>query len=214
MIMNAKKTEWKAEDFNCPYCGSQMKGMPGIGGGTCPNTKCSMKVNIFPKEEPKPAKEPKLCEHCGMDLALRNPSGKCDHLYYPEACEICDMREQARRGVQTITYQGKRYEIPLSKLEDMVVVDKKRRFDEFCAKLMELEHDEIDWAQTTGDIHFKEKVKERVKQRDLRIERLLYEYRHSILDAIVGAAMADGEEAGAERAREEGPEPMERGEDG
>jgi len=88
------------------------------------------------------------------------------------------------------------------------------KFDEFCAALMALEHDEIDWAQNTGDLHFKEKVKERVKQRDRKIERFLYEYRHSVLDAIVGAVMADGEEAGAKRAREEGPEPEERDEDG
>jgi hypothetical protein len=25
-----------------------------------------------------------LCEYCGMDTAIRNPSGNCDHLYYPE----------------------------------------------------------------------------------------------------------------------------------
>jgi hypothetical protein len=29
------------------------------------------------------------CPHCGMKLNLRNPSGFCDHLYYPENCEVC-----------------------------------------------------------------------------------------------------------------------------
>ena len=24
-----------------------------------------------------------------MDIAIRNPSGYCDHLYYPEYCEVC-----------------------------------------------------------------------------------------------------------------------------
>ncbi len=24
------------------------------------------------------------CKNCGMDIAIRNPSGHCDHLYYPE----------------------------------------------------------------------------------------------------------------------------------
>jgi len=30
-----------------------------------------------------------LCKHCGMDTSIRNPSGYCDHLHYPEACKIC-----------------------------------------------------------------------------------------------------------------------------
>lgn len=34
----------------------------------------------------------KLCKHCGMDLKIRNPSGFCDHLYYPENCSICEKR--------------------------------------------------------------------------------------------------------------------------
>lgn|SRR3990167_4478396 len=31
----------------------------------------------------------KSCDHCGMDIAMRNPSGFCDHLYYPENCGVC-----------------------------------------------------------------------------------------------------------------------------
>ena len=30
-----------------------------------------------------------LCAHCNMDLTIRNPSGSCDHLYYPENCDFC-----------------------------------------------------------------------------------------------------------------------------
>ena len=29
------------------------------------------------------------CNHCGMDIEIRNPSGYCDHLHYPESCKIC-----------------------------------------------------------------------------------------------------------------------------
>jgi len=29
------------------------------------------------------------CKHCGMDIVIRNPSGYCDHLYYPDNCQIC-----------------------------------------------------------------------------------------------------------------------------
>ena len=31
----------------------------------------------------------KLCRHCGGDMAIRNPTGWCDHLHYPEACTAC-----------------------------------------------------------------------------------------------------------------------------
>jgi hypothetical protein len=31
----------------------------------------------------------KYCRHCGGDLSIRNPTGKCDHLYYPDYCEAC-----------------------------------------------------------------------------------------------------------------------------
>ncbi len=29
------------------------------------------------------------CKHCKMDIAIRNPSGYCDHLNYPEYCKVC-----------------------------------------------------------------------------------------------------------------------------
>jgi len=27
------------------------------------------------------------CKYCGGDIEIRNPTGHCDHLYYPENCE-------------------------------------------------------------------------------------------------------------------------------
>ena len=27
---------------------------------------------------------PALCKYCGGEIAIRNPTGKCDHLYWPE----------------------------------------------------------------------------------------------------------------------------------
>ena len=36
---------------------------------------------------------PTLCPHCHQDTAIRNPSGDCDHLHYPEYCEVCRQRE-------------------------------------------------------------------------------------------------------------------------
>lgn len=38
------------------------------------------------------------CEHCGMAIALRNPSGYCDHLHHPDYCALCrDLQTAARR---------------------------------------------------------------------------------------------------------------------
>lgn len=33
------------------------------------------------------------CEHCGCNTSTRNPSGYCDHLYYPERCPVCNGAE-------------------------------------------------------------------------------------------------------------------------
>lgn len=33
-----------------------------------------------------------ICLHCNGPIAIRNPSGSCDHLYYPENCQVCRAR--------------------------------------------------------------------------------------------------------------------------
>ena len=30
-----------------------------------------------------------ICRHCQGPITARNPEGFCDHLYYPENCEVC-----------------------------------------------------------------------------------------------------------------------------
>jgi hypothetical protein len=42
----------------------------------------------------------KICKHCGMDIAIRNPSGHCDHLYYPENCTVCKSLEGLLKDVE------------------------------------------------------------------------------------------------------------------
>lgn len=42
----------------------------------------------------------KLCTHCGEDKRIRNKSGYCDHLYYPDNCEVCKGEE---KGLYTIS---------------------------------------------------------------------------------------------------------------
>ena len=48
-----------------------------------------------------------ICSHCKMPIRIRNPSGFCDHLYYPESCEICKkadgkIREMRKGEVEEI----------------------------------------------------------------------------------------------------------------
>ena len=38
-----------------------------------------------------------ICPHCEGDIEIRNPTGSCDHLYYPDACRVCRIREGRKR---------------------------------------------------------------------------------------------------------------------
>lgn len=42
-----------------------------------------------PGEEHKSTCPSRTCTHCHCNKDIRNPSGYCDHLYYPESCEVC-----------------------------------------------------------------------------------------------------------------------------
>ena len=33
--------------------------------------------------------ELETCPHCDQSINVRNPTGYCDHLYYPNYCETC-----------------------------------------------------------------------------------------------------------------------------
>lgn len=50
------------------------------------------KQEYIPGTEPIVIPPEWICQHCNGDIRLRNPTGKCDHLYYPESCEICKDR--------------------------------------------------------------------------------------------------------------------------
>jgi hypothetical protein len=30
-----------------------------------------------------------VCPHCDQNIRERNPTGYCDHLYYPYLCDVC-----------------------------------------------------------------------------------------------------------------------------
>lgn len=34
------------------------------------------------------------CNHCGGDIAIVYPVGNCDHLYYPDNCEVCKKEQK------------------------------------------------------------------------------------------------------------------------
>lgn len=36
----------------------------------------------------------RMCAHCGGDLEIRNPTGRCDHLHYPDNCKVCKKTAQ------------------------------------------------------------------------------------------------------------------------
>jgi len=39
-----------------------------------------------------------LCRHCGGEITIRNPTGKCDHLYWPDM--LTDEAKRANGFVQ------------------------------------------------------------------------------------------------------------------
>lgn len=50
---------------------------------------------------------PQICPHCKMDKAIRNPSGFCDHLHYPDYCPVCrspkiDPKQEAAQRLEGI----------------------------------------------------------------------------------------------------------------
>jgi hypothetical protein len=57
-----------------------------------PSTTCFHSPKDKLKEEPEEEK----CKHCNMNIAIRNPSGFCDHLHHPEYCDMCKKLKQNR----------------------------------------------------------------------------------------------------------------------
>jgi hypothetical protein len=41
--------------------------------------------------------ESKICSHCGYPIGFRKISDKCDHLYYPDNCKICENTPKEKR---------------------------------------------------------------------------------------------------------------------
>lgn len=41
----------------------------------------------------------KMCIHCGEQVALRNPTGYCDHLHYPDYCRVCKRMKREEEAI-------------------------------------------------------------------------------------------------------------------
>ena len=64
----------RLDDTGKPMCSHHAE---ADGWGCC--VRCGESVS-----KPSPAVDDKLCPYCGGFKAIRNPTGKCDHLYYPD----------------------------------------------------------------------------------------------------------------------------------
>lgn len=42
----------------------------------------------------------RLFLHCNQSIEVRNPSGFCDHLYYPDLCIICQIIIESKDIIQ------------------------------------------------------------------------------------------------------------------
>ena len=46
-----------------------------------------------------------MCKHCGGDIAVRNPTGDCDHLYWPDM-----LTDDAKRANGFVLVEVKTFE--------------------------------------------------------------------------------------------------------
>ena len=60
----------------------------------------------------------RTCEHCKYPIDIRNLSGFCDHLYYPENCRVCYEREQRRHGHKICPFSWQSVNPPLNCVKD------------------------------------------------------------------------------------------------
>lgn len=51
------------------------------------------------------------CFHCGGEVEIRNPKGFCDHLYYPENCQVCLARLRKLVRGREKNHGGRTYEV-------------------------------------------------------------------------------------------------------
>lgn len=86
----------------------------------------------------------KICEHCDGEIAIRNPSGYCDHLYYPQNCKVCShTKKNTEEGFVASRFRGGKVNVetydksPEADPPNVRVGDWRERFDEMFAEDLE-----------------------------------------------------------------------------
>lgn len=95
------------------------------------------------------------CKHCGENINIRNPSGYCDHLYYPENCEVCSAPPETGKGWED--YLEGKYKSLLEEVDDYELFGKPAS------------HYELDWEKVKEFLRsehhrWQEELKKRIEK--------------------------------------------------
>lgn len=89
-------------------------------------------------------KKTTICKHCGEPVAYRNPTGKCDHLYFPD-----NLTEEAKRdnglGPVKVYVAEREYDYEGSII--LGVFSTREKAQEIC------DNDKFDDGSQRGDFH-------------------------------------------------------------
>jgi (p)ppGpp synthase/HD superfamily hydrolase len=86
-----------------------------------------MKIHSKSEERRLKIMRPDLfCKHCGFQKELANPSGFCNHVHYPEGCDICRDAEYVGSLPMVV---GRAYRFAQSKHKDQLDDEGKSYFD-------------------------------------------------------------------------------------
>jgi hypothetical protein len=83
-------------------------------------------IALFPQDkQPDAIGTGGICKHCGEPIAIRNPSGYCDHLHYPDNCKVCSGKiEQKMIECGYYPMKPKRERIALIDQQAVNLIDK------------------------------------------------------------------------------------------
>lgn len=61
--------------------------------------------------------EERICNHCKGKIAIRNPKGICDHLYYTESCDVCKSAGYHEKRKNTRRQEDGKFEFLMSQVQ-------------------------------------------------------------------------------------------------
>jgi ribosomal protein L37AE/L43A len=78
-----------------------------------------------------------ICPHCKKPKRIRNPSGFCDHLYYPDCCKICKSREDSKTKqdfAKVLAHNQRRlYEMIIALQQQILCLEVKiKKLERYC----------------------------------------------------------------------------------